>query len=257
MEAGRLLVEPHPANPHVLVIQIDRPPVNAMSAEIYRALIDTLGALAEQRTIRCVILTSTGDRAFIAGADVGQLSQRTVETALSGSFLSRRAFGAVRDCAVPIVCAVNGAAIGAGMVIASCCDLIVCAENAKFALPEVDVGVLGGTRHVARILPEKIVRMLALTGRRIGPDVLERFGAIHAVVPADRLMQTALELASEIAAKSPAIVRLMKEAMNLTESMPLPEGYRVEQLFTTLATELPDSKEAARAYLEKRRPTFD
>jgi enoyl-CoA hydratase len=205
--------------------------------------------------VRCVVLAAAG-RMFSAGADVKELSERTTETALSRSMVSRGCFDAIRRCPVPVVAAVNGHAIGAGAVVASCCDIIVASEDATFSLPEILVGVMGGTRHMARVLPEKMVRYLAMTGRRVDARTVERFGGIQAVVELGKLRDTALDLAKEIATRSPSTVRLMKEAINLTEDMPLNEGYRIEQLFTTIASSMPDSKEAALAFIEKRPPVW-
>ncbi len=257
MEEGQVTTAVDADHPYVLVVTVDRLPVNALNPGQYRRITQVFESLVDRPEIRCAILTGAGDRVFIGGADVKQLSTRTVEGTIERSVLARRAFAAVRECAVPVVAAVNGSAVGAGFVFATCCDLMVSSARAKFALPEIDVGVLGGTRHVSRVVPGKLLRLLALTGRRIGPEVLERFGAVHEIVPPGEVMAAAFRLADEISTKSPAIVRLMKESINLTESMPLNDGYRVEQLFTTLATELPDSKEAALAFLEKRAARYD
>jgi enoyl-CoA hydratase len=115
---------------------------------------------------------------------------------------------------------------------------------------------MGGTRHTARLLPDKLVRYLALTGRKIDARTLQSYGGVNEVVTRENLMTAAFDIADEIARKSPAAIRLMKESINLTEDMPLTEGYRVEQLFTTLASSLDESKEASAAFLEKRDPSW-
>lgn len=257
MQEGSIKTAPAPGEgPDVLVITIDRPPVNALSLDMLRHLRDVFSAIDQiSPKARAVVLTGAG-RVFSGGADVKELSERTVEEQMRRSAVSRGAFDAVRRCPIPVIVAVNGPAVGAGAVIASCADIILAAETATFALPEVLVGVMGGTRHMSRLVPDKVVRYLALTGRKVDARYLERFGGIQDVLPADELLPAALALAGEIAGNSPTATQMMKEALNLTEDMPLNDGYRVEQLFTTLASALPDSREAAQAFLEKRKPVW-
>lgn len=242
-------------HPGVLLVTIDRPPVNAITLALFKEIRELFRTLAERTDVRCVVLTAAG-RLFTAGADTKELAERTTEIQIARSVVSRETFDSIRRCPIPVIGAINGGALGAGVVIASCCDLLVASENASFSLPEVKVGVLGGTRHTRRLMPDKVMRYIALTGRSIDARFLERFGGIHAVVPPDQLLDAAYELADDIAQKSPATVRLMKEAINLTEDMPVTEGYRVEQLFTTISSGLEESKEASRAIMEKRPPSW-
>src|SRR5207244_5880639 len=121
--------------------------------------------------------------------------------------------------------AVNGYALGGGLVMVAQCDIVVAAETATFGLPEINVGVMGGTKHLARIVPEKVMRWMALTGNRVDAAFLQRLGAIYKVVAKEQVLDAALAVADEICAKSPAAVRLMKEVINLTEPMDLDNGY--------------------------------
>ena len=255
-DGGNLLVECPVDPPGVLLVTIDRPPVNALSLAQFRRLGTLFSSIGDTHPdANCVVLTASG-RMFSAGADVKELAERTTESQIARSVISRGAFDAIRRCPVPIICAVNGPAIGAGVVVASCADIIIASEMATFSLPEILVGVMGGTRHMARLVSDKVVRYLALTGRKVEASYLERFGGIHRVTKPDDLLHATFSLADDIARNSPLATRLMKEAINLTEGMPLNEGYRVEQLFTTLASSLPDSKEAALAFVEKRKPAW-
>lgn len=239
----------------IVIATLDRAPVNALSIALFAEVRDFFQTVAERKGVRCVVLTAAG-KLFSAGADVKELSVRTTETQLARSVISRATFDAIRRCPVPVVAAVNGPAVGAGVVFASCCDLILASDRAKFSLPEILVGVMGGTRYLARLVPDKIVRYLALTGRSVDARFLERFGGVNEVVRHEELAQAALSLAGDIAKMSPSAIRLMKESINLTEDMPVNEGYRVEQLFTTLASSMSDSREAAMAFLEKRPPVW-
>jgi enoyl-CoA hydratase/carnithine racemase len=257
MNYNAIKVSPDSEDARVLIITMDRPPVNAMSLEMAREMLDFFRGLQSDKTVRAVVLTGAGDRAFSAGADVKEINERTVEISIERSVVFRSTFDAIRRCPVPTIAAVNGFAIGAGMVNASCCDIVLAAEGAKFALPEILVGVMGGARHTARFMPEKLMRFLAFTGEKIDASELCNLGEVREVLPRDRLMPRALELARTMATRSPSAMRLMKEAINLTEDMPVTEGYRVEQLFTGMASVMSDAKEASRAFLEKRQPNFD
>lgn len=243
-------------HPGVMVVTMDRPPANALSRQLTTDLRLAFLGFRERRDLRCVILTGAGERVFSGGADVKEMSVRTVQSMVDRSVGTREMFEAIRRCPVPVVGVVNGHAVGAGTVLASICDIVLAAEEATFSLPEITIGVMGGTRHAKTIVPDKVMRYMALTGRRISARMLERLGGVMLVVPRAELMGEALALADDIASRSPSAVRLMKEAINLIEDMPVADGYRVEQLFTTLASALPDAKEASTAWLEKRKPVW-
>ena len=253
---GLARTEIRPEHPNVLLVTVDRPPVNAMSVDTYRQLWETFESLRERPEIHVAILTGAGDKAFIAGSDVKVLAERTPEITAARGYGSRRTYDAIRNCAVPTIAAVNKAALGAGFIMASVCDFIVSSEKAKFGLPEINVGALGGARHIMRVVPEKVMRAMVMTGDRFDAHYLERLGVIYRVVEHDKLMDAAFELADSLAAKSPRLMRMRKEGMNLAEELPVNEGYRVEQLFTALAGNHPDAKEAARAVAEKRKPVW-
>ncbi len=205
-------------HPGVLVATIDRAPVNALSIALFAQVRGFFQTVADRKGVRCVVLTGASGF-FSAGADVKELSERTTESQLARSVISRATFDAIRRCPAPVIAAVNGPAVGAGVVFASCCDLIIASERATFSLPEILVGVMGGTRYLARLVPDKVVRYLALTGRKVDARFLERFGAILEIVPHEDLRTHALAFAVDIAGKSPSAVRLMKESINLTEDM--------------------------------------
>lgn len=243
--------------PGIRVVTLDRPPVNALALSMSQELELFFRGLHQDRELRAVVLTGAGDRIFCAGADVKEIGERTTQTAMDRSVVFRATFDAIRRAPVPIIAAVNGSAVGAGLVLASCCDIVLACDTAEFALPEVVVGVMGGARHAARFMTDKLVRYLAFTGERVSAQELKQLGHIREVLPLEELMPRALGIARRIAQHSPSAVRLMKEAINLTEDMPLNDGYRVEQLFTTLAAALPDSREAARAFVEKRAGRYD
>ena len=256
MEAQWIRSSRPDGRPHLLLITIDRPPVNAMSLDAHRELLDALRSTGADPTIRCVVLTGAGHKAFVAGGDVGELGALDPASALVRTRVIRDVFDAIRRNAVPVIGAINGAALGGGLAMASQCDVLVAADTATFGLPEINVGVMGGTKHLARMVPEKLMRWMALTGKRVDAAYLERLGAVLKVVPPARLLEAAFEVADDICANSPAAVRLMKEVINLTESMDLDNGYHVETYATAIISAHPDSKEAARAFHEKRAAAY-
>lgn len=240
----------------LVTVTLDRAPVNALALDMARDLARVFQGLHDDPSVRVAILTGAGERLFCAGADVKEINQRTTQISIERSAVFRATFDAIRRAPVPVICALNGTAVGAGLVIASCCDIILAADHAEVSLPEILVGVMGGARHTARVMPDKLMRWLAFTGERLPVAELKALGQVREVMPAAALMPRTREVAARIARHSPSAVRLMKEAINLTEDMPVTEGYRIEQLFTTLASSLPDAKEASLAFLEKRDPRF-
>jgi enoyl-CoA hydratase len=245
----------------VAVVTFDRPPVNALNAEAFRALTATFRGFAESKEVSVAILTAPGDRVFCAGVDLEDSRRRlamevteddTLADLLDTGVLPRECFWSVLDCAVPVIGAINGKAIGAGMALASCCDVLVASDTASFSAPEIKAGVLGGARHLQRLVGPYKMRRMFFTGEPAGAEELHRLGAVEAVVPADRLMETALDLAGRIAANSPIGLRLAKEAMNRVESLDLRDGYRIEQSYTAQVGRYNDTREAREAYKEKR-----
>jgi enoyl-CoA hydratase len=252
VDASPIKLDRPTGHPNVLLITIDLPPINAMTLVALRALLNALRSTEDDATIRCVVLTGAGDRSFVAGGNVGELGAVNPEFALERTHVIRQVFDAIRRNPVPVIAAVNGYALRSGLVMVSQCDIVIAADTASFGLPEITVGVMGGTKHLARIVPEKVMRWMALTGNRVDAAYLERLGVVQKVVPQDQLLKTALAAADDICGKSPAAVRLMKEIINLTESMDLDNGYHVETYATAIISAHPESKEAAKAFKEKR-----
>ena len=244
-------------HPHVMLVTIDRPPANPLNLQAFSELRDVFLGLEAETNVRAVVLTGAGDRVFCAGADVKEINKRTVESSFNRSVIYRACFDAIRRCPVPVIGALNGSALGAGMVLAACCDFVLAAEGAKFGVPEVNVGTLGGTRHAGSMVPESMMRYMALTGNTLPVDDLYRVGSVLRVLPVEQVLPEALSIADNIASKAPKMMRMMREAINLSSEMPVYEGYRLEQLFTNVAVDLPESREASQAYLEKRPAKFD
>jgi enoyl-CoA hydratase len=243
-------------SPGLLLLTVHVPPSNALSLVAYREIIELFGSVIPNSGVKCVILTGSGEKAFISGSDIGDFLKLSSETVAARNAVVRRAFETIRLCPVPVIGAINGAALGAGLVVASCCDALVASEKASFGLPEINVGVMGGTKALSRLVPWQKVRWMALSGKRLSADDLCRWGSVEAVVSGDKLLSHAVDMARIVASKSPTAIRLQKHVLAITESMNQGDGYQVEQLATGIMISHPDSKEAASAYLEHREPKF-
>lgn len=240
---------------HVATVTLDRPPVNALDDDTMDEIITTFDALGADPGVRAIVLTGAG-RVFCAGADIRVRADADRDGPAAHNRLAREMLCAVLDCPVPVVAAVNGAALGGGLSLVASADLVVAAESAVFGLPELDVGLLGGTRHAMRLVGNQRTRWMLLCGTRYSAAELHAAGQIGRCVPASDLLPVAQEVARGIAGKSPTGVRLGKKAMNEVEAMALREGYRHEQTYTDVLRGHPDSDEAMRAFREHRPAVF-
>jgi enoyl-CoA hydratase len=240
----------------VVSVTLDRPPVNALTMALYQRLADVFEEIGARNDVHCAVLTARGSRAFCAGLDLREFLAARVEDDPARAAIVRRMFSSVRHCAIPVLAAVNGPALGAGCVLASVCDIRIAAENATFGIPEINAGRCGGTAHMGRHVPPGLLRRMFFTGAPISAQEAHRVGFVEEVVPLDRLHAAAMELAGVIAAKAPLGLRLGKEALNRVEFMAVEDGYALEQEYSTRLMQTEDCREAARAVLEKRAPAF-
>lgn len=242
---------------HIATVTMDRPPVNAIDTRFQEELTLVFDTLSDRDDVRVAILTGAG-RAFCAGVDIKARVSRERQPGdiWQHSRRARESFHSILECRVPVIAAINGAALGAGLAIAASCDILIASESALLGLPEIDVGLLGGGRHTMRLFGHSKARRIMFTGQRLSGPELYRLGVVEECVQPDRLMDVSRALAKEIAAKSPVAIRLAKQAMNAIEFMTLRDGYRFEQGMTAELSRYEDSKEAMRAFVEKREPVF-
>ncbi len=242
---------------HVAVLTMDAPPVNALTRTLNDELMLALDLIGEDDDIRAVVLTAAG-KVFCAGADLKGRAEVIQGPGDLGAHLrrTRECFHAIRECAKPVVAAINGAALGSGLAMVASSDILVASEKATLGLPEIDVGLLGGCRHAMRLFGHSRLRRMALTGLRVDGAELYRLGLVEACVAPEALLPTALEIANTIAAKSPVATRLSKHTLNTIEDMSLRDGYRYEQDMTVTIGRTEDAREAQAAFREKRAPVF-
>jgi len=233
-----------------------RPPVNSVSQAMYREIAALFSDPdAHVPGVKAIILAGEG-RHFCAGNDLHEFGTLTPDNSDERMAEVRAAFFAVQDCVVPVIGAVRGAALGTGLALAASCDFVVAADNARFGTPEVGVGIMGGARHLARLVPEPIVRWMYFTGDPIDVHRLRDLGGVVAVVPADELIAAASEQARRIVRHSNAAIRTAKRSLNGIETMDLQPGYIFEQSLTGELSAHPDSLEARRATLEQREARY-
>ncbi len=241
----------------VATVTMDAPPVNAVSADLMDEMIATFDQMSDRDDVRVVVLTGAG-KIFCAGADIKGRAGKVFEPGerWAHSRRARELSYSIIECKKPVIAAINGPALGAGLGIAVSCDILMCSENAALGLPEVDVGLMGGGRHAMRVFGHSLTRRLMMTGDRIPGPELYRRGIVEACVPLEELMPTAMAMATRIAAKSPIASRTAKNSASTIENMTLRDGYRFEQNMTAELGQTEDSREAMRAFAEKRPPVF-
>jgi enoyl-CoA hydratase len=241
----------------IAVVTLDNPPVNAYSKDFAEELIEVFDELNDTPEVRCIVVTGRG-KVFSAGADiknrqaVGDIKGETYRHLRR----TREVSNCIVECNKAVITAVNGAALGAGLGPVIAADIVLASDTAVFGLPEIDIGLMGGARHAMSFFPKTLARRMILTGYRVPAEELYRRGIIEACVPPERLMEEAMTMARTIASKSPKALSLAKRAINTVEHMPLRDGYRFEQNLTVEMTRHEDSKEAMRAFVEKRPAVF-
>jgi enoyl-CoA hydratase len=240
----------------VVTVTLDSPPVNTLTLARYRKIAEVFDGISAQTDVNCVVFTAAGSKAFCAGLDLQEFIAATPEEDPARAVVVRAAFKAIRHCAVPVIAAVNGPALGAGAVLAASSDIRIASEKATFAMPEVNVGRCGGGAHMGRHLSPGMLRLMYFTGEPISAWDAYEAGLVQEVVKPRRLLPAAYEIAQVIAKKSRIGLRMAKEALNRVEFMQTEEGYELEQSYSTKLMHTEDAREAARAVVEKREPVF-
>lgn len=243
----------------VATIVIDRPEKrNALNAVVRREMIEALDALREDAEVRVVVITGAGEKAFIAGADIGEFEDRTPleqRAIMSG----RRLFEEIASFPKPTIAMINGFALGGGCEVALACDLRIAARSARIGQPEIRLGLIpggGGTQRLPRLVGAGRALRLLLTGEPIGAEEAERIGLVDQVVEDAELAERAMALAQLIAGHSPVALQLIKDAVRATFEQPLGAGLQYERELFVTAFASADRTEGVRAFLEKRTPEF-
>ncbi|MGW2158712.1 enoyl-CoA hydratase family protein [Nonomuraea sp. NPDC001699] len=216
----------------VAEVVVDVPPVNALTVGGWAELAAAVRTAGRDPATRVVVLRAEG-RGFNAGVDIKEMQADPGHTALVGA--NRQcfeAFAAVYECEVPVIAAVHGHCLGGGVGLAGNADVVVASEDAYFGLPEVDRGALGAATHLARLVPQHLMRAMVYTCRNVTAAELHAFGSVLEVVPRDKLREAAMEVAGLIADKDPYVIRRAKESLNGIDPVDVRRSYRFEQGFT-------------------------
>ncbi len=239
------------------IVTLNRPKeLNALNTQLIGELAQALEELDRDEAIRCIVLTGAGEKAFAAGADIKEMSDKSPIDMLTGDF---EHWLRIKRIHTPLIAAVGGYALGGGCELAMLCDMIVASENARFGQPEILIGVIpgaGGTQRLTRTLGKYRAMEMVLTGAQISAQEMAAHGLVNRVVPKGEHLNEALKLAKTVAAQAPIAVRLAKESVLATFETPLEEGLEIERknFFLLFATE--DMREGMQAFIEKRKAEF-
>ena len=238
------------------IITINRPKaLNALNSAVLDELDKTLDAV-DQEAIRCLILTGAGEKSFVAGADIGEMSTLTKAEGEAFGKKGNDVFRKLETFPIPVIAAVNGFALGGGCEISMSCDIRICSENAVFGQPEVGLGItpgFGGTQRLARIVGTGKAKEMIYGARNIKAEEAYRIGLVNNVYPAEELMPAAKKLASTIARNAPIAVRNCKRAINEGIQVDMDQAIVIEEKLFGSCFEACDQKEGMNAFLEKRK----
>jgi enoyl-CoA hydratase len=245
----------HTLDGGIAEIVVDIPPVNAPKVADWFALADLITVSGRDPKTRVVVLRAEG-RGFNAGVDIKEIQADEGNEAIIGANRGCfAAFKAVYECEVPVICAVHGYCLGGGIGLAGNADIIVASDDATFGVPEVERGALGAATHLARLVPQHVMRAMYYTGQTLTAEQLHHFGSVHKVVPREQLRDAALEVARSIAEKHPRVIRAAKEALNGIDPVDVNRSYRFEQGFTFELNLTNVSDELRQGFVEKREST--
>jgi len=245
---------------HIAYITIDRPKVlNALNMATMQELKTAFADLKDDADVRVVILTGGGEKAFVAGADINELSQQTPVSAKEYTHRGQAIVDAIENLGKPVIGCVNGFALGGGCELAMACTMRIASENAKFGQPEVKLGLIpgyGGTQRLPRLVGKGLAMQQVLTGGMISAQEAHRIGLVNEVVPQAELIARAEAIAAKIIANSPLAIQYAMEAVNRGYDMPLADGLYLEATLFAVCCATEDKNEGTKAFLEKRPAQF-
>src|SRR5579863_1634434 len=245
---------------HIAYITIDRPKVlNALNMATMQEIKQAFAAAKEDADVRVVILTGSGEKAFVAGADIGELSAHTPVSAKAYTHQGQAIIDAIENLGKPVIACINGFALGGGCEIAMACTMRLASDNARLGQPEVKLGLIpgyGGTQRLPRLVGKGRAMQLILSGEMISAQEAHRIGLVNEVVPAAELIPRAEAILKQIFANAPLAVKYSLAAVNNGLEISQSEGQALEAAFFGLCAGTEDKKEGTQAFLEKRAPRF-
>jgi enoyl-CoA hydratase len=244
----------------IATLTVNRPKaLNALNRTVVEGMARVLRDVRHDPSVRVLIVTGAGDRAFVAGADIAAMSEMSVADGLEFSRLGHRVMATFEELPIPVIAAVNGFALGGGLELAMACDLIIASEKARFGQPEINLGLIpgfGGTQRLPHRIGHARARELILTGEMFDATTALDWGLVNKVTPFDQLMVETRKLAEKIASKSAFAIRQAKAALRASFTMEEDAGLRYEQSAFGLTFASEDRIEGTRAFVAKRDPTW-
>jgi enoyl-CoA hydratase len=244
----------------IAYITLNRPKVlNALNMAVMEELREAFASVKDDAEVRVVILTGSGEKAFVAGADIGELSQHNPVSAKEYTHKGQAIIDAIENLGKPTIACINGFALGGGCELAMACTMRLASENAKLGQPEVKLGLIpgyGGTQRLSRLVGKGIAMQLVLTGEMISAQEAHRIGLVNEVVPAAELIPRAEAIAAKIIANAPLAIQYAMEAVNHGLDLPLAEGLYLEATLFGVVCATEDKNEGTKAFLEKRAAQF-
>jgi enoyl-CoA hydratase len=245
---------------HIAYVTIDRPKVlNALNMATMQELKQAFTAIKDDADVRVVILTGAGEKSFVAGADIGELSQHTPVSAKEYTHQGQAIIDAIEDLGKPTIACINGFALGGGCELAMACTMRLASDNAKLGQPEVKLGLMpgyGGTQRLPRLVGKGIAMQLVLTGEMISAPEAYRIGLVNEVMPVGELIPRAEAIAAKIIANAPLAVQYSMEAVNRGYDLTLADGLYLEATLFGVCCSTEDKNEGTKAFLEKRTAEF-
>ena len=243
----------------VAVLTINRPDkLNALNTKVHSEGVAALDELRADDSVRVVVITGAGEKSFIAGADISEFAGQTPVTQRN-LFYEKTLFNSIDNFPKPVIAMINGFCLGGGNELALACDIRVASENARFAQPEINLGIMcggGGTQRLTRLIGEGRAMEIILTGDMIDAQTALKFGLVNHVHPPEELESKTMDLAGKIAEKAPVALQLSKEAVKFASRSNLDEGLRREIDLFAICFSTEDKQEGVSAFLEKRKPVF-
>lgn len=243
----------------VAVLTINRPDkLNALNSKVHSEGVRALDELRADDSARVIVITGAGEKSFVAGADIGEFAGQTPVTQRN-LFYEKTLFNSIDHFPKPVIAMINGFCLGGGNELALACDIRTASETARFAQPEINLGIMcggGGTQRLTRLVGEGRAMEMILTGEMIDAQTALKFGLVNHVHPAEELEAKTMELANKIAEKAPVALQLSKEAVKFASRSNLDEGLRREVDLFAICFSTEDKQEGVSAFLEKRKPNF-
>jgi enoyl-CoA hydratase len=248
-------------NEHIALITLNRPDkLNALNHETLRELQHAFKTLKDDENVFVVILTGSGEKAFVAGADISEINKLNMLDGKKFAEFGQSVFSMIEKSDKPVIAAVNGFALGGGCELALSCHIRLASENAKFGQPEVNLGIIpgyGGTQRLTRLINSGRTAEMILTADLIDSSEALRIGLVNKVYPASELQNKAFEMAAKIASKGQQAIRLALKSIKVVDEVSLQEGQNIEATLFGLCCGTEDFKEGTQAFIEKRKPLFN